>query len=51
MKKNKRIYQDVTQSFLKKETQLNSIVLLKYIKDLKLPLDLLERIVGCMELT
>ncbi len=40
------IFFDVTQSFIKKETQLNSIVLSKYINDIKSPLYLLQQIVN-----
>lgn len=39
------LFLDVTQSHLKKETQTNSLILAKYIHDLKSPLILLEKLV------
>ena len=39
------LFLDVTQSYLKKETQINSLILAKYIHDIKSPLFLLERMV------
>jgi hypothetical protein len=40
------IFLDVTQSYLKKEAQVNSSLMIKYMQDLKIPLCLLDQIIN-----
>jgi len=40
------IFLDVTQSYLKKEAQVNSSLMIKYMQDLKIPMCLLDQIIN-----